>query len=484
MTLSPTTQGTYTLTVTGTDEEGEEAEVDIAVEVTLPEFTLTASQTSVNVILGDSAAITLGTSGAFGAVSYSASPSWAAVSGTTLTLAPDSTGYFTVNVTARDGAGRERSIIVAVDISAFSLSVSPETLNITAGNTATAEISTESARGTVSYSANYEWASFDGNTLKVSPTTAGDYQLTVTGKDSSGKEAECTLSVTATQPETPAARISITTSSLTAGTAGEHYSYILAANISGAKWRANGLPSWLTLNADSGELSGIPGSAGTFSFTVSAEANGQTAEKTFTLEVRSKASSGTGGTTGTGRITVKNVPSGWNVSEGENASQIIVRGSNGIIIISIGVKSGRSLSDIAMSVYQNISGTVAAELYSSAEQTKTELKRDGENSPYYFGLTNSSGVNFLALIDDSTTDDKISDTDYSVRMFTNNNATIETLNAVWPEVSFGTSSAGDSYSCNVNYDNKSLLGGVTTNGGCDSGFGMLGLALLMFIRRK
>lgn len=85
------------------------------------------------------------------------------------------------------------------------------------------------------------------------------------------------------------ARLEITTASLPNATKGVPYSAALAstAGVSGAKWTVTGgqLPAGVTLNADSGLLSGTPSQAGNSSFEVTATTSLQTARRTFSIAV-------------------------------------------------------------------------------------------------------------------------------------------------------------------------------------------------------
>ncbi|RKY18279.1 MAG: hypothetical protein DRP63_02330 [Planctomycetota bacterium] len=87
----------------------------------------------------------------------------------------------------------------------------------------------------------------------------------------------------------------ITTISLPDATEAVAYSYTLQAtggNPSNYNWSISGQPSWLSIDASTGELSGTPpaGSAGTYRFTIEVTDGQQTASKQFDLQVRSGGS--------------------------------------------------------------------------------------------------------------------------------------------------------------------------------------------------
>ena len=85
--------------------------------------------------------------------------------------------------------------------------------------------------------------------------------------------------------------LQITTTSLPDATEGIAYSYTLQAaggNSSNYNWSISGQPSWLSIDASTGELSGTPpaGSAGSYTFTVEVTDGQQTASKQFDLTVK------------------------------------------------------------------------------------------------------------------------------------------------------------------------------------------------------
>ena len=85
--------------------------------------------------------------------------------------------------------------------------------------------------------------------------------------------------------------LQITTTVLPDATEGIAYSYTVTAsggNAANYTWSISGQPSWLAIDAATGELSGTPptGSAGTYTFTVEVTNGQQTARKQFDLVVR------------------------------------------------------------------------------------------------------------------------------------------------------------------------------------------------------
>jgi hypothetical protein len=128
-------------------------------------------------------------------------------------------------------------------------------------------------------------SSASGGTLTISgtPTTAGTSTVTVTARDteSTPKTATTSLTINVSAPA-----LTITTGSLPAGTVGAAYSADVTATggTGKATWAASGLPAGLTLNAQTGTISGTPDASGSFPVTITATA-GTKASVTLTLAI-------------------------------------------------------------------------------------------------------------------------------------------------------------------------------------------------------
>jgi len=121
--------------------------------------------------------------------------------------------------------------------------------------------------------------------LSGPPTTAGTYSLKIQVTDAASNpqhSASRTFSFTVS----PAALTITTQSPLTSGTAGVAYSQSLAAS-GGAppySWSAPGLPSGLSIDPNSGTISGTPLAAGTFQVPVTvADGNRNTTVQLFSI---------------------------------------------------------------------------------------------------------------------------------------------------------------------------------------------------------
>lgn len=117
------------------------------------------------------------------------------------------------------------------------------------------------------------------------PSGEGETEPACTGA------ADCPASVhqegfLSQQPAPPAAEAAILTAELAPGVVGMPYSLQLQATpgMSGT-WAALGLPAGLTLDPSSGQLSGTPEEAGSYTVTVSFVTDGASAVKDFTLTV-------------------------------------------------------------------------------------------------------------------------------------------------------------------------------------------------------
>ena len=182
------------------------------------------SSTEFTVSSADQPDVTFTASNASGDVSFDVSVDWASVQGSKFvvsSLDPSLAGTTqTVTVTARDDRGRagnargETSLTLSVTISndaapAFSVAVSPESITVNQGGSASATLTPTNAIGTVSYSASPSWASLNENTITVNYDSAyanTTQTVTITATDA-GREtnntAEATLSVTFRANTTP-----------------------------------------------------------------------------------------------------------------------------------------------------------------------------------------------------------------------------------------------------------------------------------------
>ncbi|MBQ7169737.1 MAG: putative Ig domain-containing protein [Synergistaceae bacterium] len=148
-------------------------------------------------------------------------------------------------------------------------------------------------------------------------------------------------------PAEAPAPLTITTATLPNGTVNTPYTATLSANVSGVEWHVSSgtLPAGLTLNSSTGTISGTPITAGTSTFTVTAEMPGYTgAEKQFTITISATPPS-------TIAITTTSLPSGT-VNEPYSASlEASVSGATWSLV------SGTLPAGLNLSSLGTISGT-------------------------------------------------------------------------------------------------------------------------------
>ena len=220
----PTASGKYTVAVTATDT-GRNANntATATIQVTVkraqspsPEvFTLSAGSPTIDIILPNASSTTLTPQNALGAVSYTANYDWVTFSGSRADFAPEMTGTFTVIITATD-AGRTTAntatatVVVTVTEGqapaprVFSLTAGSRSIVIALGNESTMTLTPYNAQGTVSYTANYRWVTFEDDTATFKPTEAGSFDVVITATDAgrtTGNTAAATVRVIVTSSE-------------------------------------------------------------------------------------------------------------------------------------------------------------------------------------------------------------------------------------------------------------------------------------------
>ncbi|MBB3609589.1 putative Ig domain-containing protein [Rhizobium sp. BK602] len=284
ITYTPTAgySGPDSFTYTATNASGTSAPATVSVTVSASTISI-APATLPSVALNSSYSQSITASGGTAPYNFSitagALPAGLALSPAgILAGTPTASGTFNFTVTATDsstGTGpfsgsRAYSLTVIANppvagnvtaTVAANSSNNPITLNITGGAATSVAVGTPASHGT---------ASAAGTSITYTPTPgySGADSFTYTATNADGTSAPATVSLTVSAPT-----ISLSPSSLPAGTTGAAYSQTVTASGGTSPYSyaitAGALPAGLTLSS-SGTLSGTPISGGTFNFTVTA----------------------------------------------------------------------------------------------------------------------------------------------------------------------------------------------------------------------
>ena len=302
ITGTPTTAGSYSFSVVATDSKGV-ASAAATLALTVNPSTLQIT-TPGGALFNGTAASAYSTT--FSAQGGTPPYTWSVPPGTTdgltfmnptngvLSGTPTASGTFSFVVQVADSATPK-----ATATQSYSLVVNNPSLIITASSFPSGTVGvpynqTSPAAVVSGGTAPYTWSLSSGSVpglsfvpasvaLSGTPSAPGTFPLTLQVSDAAGLTASKSFSVTIAP-----AGLSITTSrQLSSGILNIAYSQSMAA-AGGAPpytWSANGLPKGLTINSNTGQISGIPTAAGTFSFVVITVIDSalKTAQDNFTL---------------------------------------------------------------------------------------------------------------------------------------------------------------------------------------------------------
>jgi hypothetical protein len=235
------------------------------------------------------------------AVTGGSLPAWLTLNANTGALrgTPTTTGTSTFTITATDsksGATGNQAYTLTVN-AASTLTVSPATLpGATINTTYSTTLRATGGSGTYTFAVTSgslpPGLSLNANTgvLSGTPTSTGTWTCTMTATDS--KVSGLTGSTSYTVTVSAATTLKISPGTLSNATVKSAYSATLSASGGSGSYTfavtAGSLPSWLSLNTNTGVLSGTPTTTGTSSFTITAtdsKNGGLTGSQAYTLTV-------------------------------------------------------------------------------------------------------------------------------------------------------------------------------------------------------
>ena len=287
---TPTTQGTFTFRVTVTDITGAIATKDVTVMITAPPPPgLTLAGTVGNGQVGVAYAGQLTAAGGIAPYVYAISGLPDGLSGSAsgvISGTPATAGQYSISGAVTDSTGAKAN-------ATFSITIAPADLTITTASLPDGTVNTAFSAGlsAVGGLKPYTWSASglpDGVTstsagaVSGTPSTAGNFTVSVTVKDATGASASARFSLTIAP-----ATISITTLTVAGGTVGTPYaaSFGASGGITPFTWSAAGLPAGLTMSAG-GTISGTPTAPGSFNITVTVkDSAGASVSKPFPLTV-------------------------------------------------------------------------------------------------------------------------------------------------------------------------------------------------------
>ncbi len=282
---TPNQAGSYSATITVTDNVGTTGTKSYTVTVPNPSSSITvAAPPTAALNTAYSYDLNANTSGALAPYTYSltsgALPPGLTLSGTTISGTPTAVGTSNFSLTVTDaspgpGGPYFKSVSLSITVQnippvanpasatvAYDSSSNPITLNITGGAATSVAIGTAAAHGT---------ATASGTSITYTPTSgyAGPDSFTYTATNGAGTSSPATVTITVSPPT-----LAYSPASPPHAAAGAAYSHSIATARGGAApytyaVTSGSLPAGLTLASD-GTLSGTATAAGTFNFTATA----------------------------------------------------------------------------------------------------------------------------------------------------------------------------------------------------------------------
>lgn len=280
---TPTQVGTFNITITATDANGQTGSRAYTLSVSAPTLTMTPASGTLTAPYGAaySQAFTAGGSpGPYNYVLTGALPAGVTFSGNTLSGTPTAPGSYPITVTATDtvltGVGAPFSIAqnYTFDVPAPVIVVNPATLpNTTAGQSYNETVT--ASGGVAPYGFSVTAGSLptgltlaSGGALTGTATFSGTFNFTITATDNYGQTGTRAYSIVVAVPT-----LTLSPAVLAGGIAGTAYSQTFVASGGIAPYTLNltgALPTGLSFNAGTGVLSGTPTQSGSFNISVTA----------------------------------------------------------------------------------------------------------------------------------------------------------------------------------------------------------------------
>jgi large repetitive protein len=281
LTGTPTQVGSFNITITATDANGQTGNRAYTLVVTAPTLSMTPAAGTLTATYGAAYTQSFTASGSPGPYSYAltgALPAGVTFSGNTISGTPTAPGSYPITVTATDtgltGVGAPFSIArnYTLNVPAPVIVVNPATLPGTTAGQSYTQLLTATG-GVAPYAFSLTAGSLPngltlstGGALTGTTTTSGTFNFTVTATDANGQTGNRAYSVVVAVPT-----LVLSPATLPAGIAGTAYSQTLVASGGIAPYTRSltgALPTGLSFNAGTGVLSGTPTQSGTFNISV------------------------------------------------------------------------------------------------------------------------------------------------------------------------------------------------------------------------